>query len=164
MLGAAALLATATTAHAADASDDVISSLAAEAGVNPVDLAGAVNTTGLDAHTYLCRVGELACPTPSDPRAYLYAMYPDVAACEDSIFTNESGWRMVSNRSGSSAFGVGQFMRTTFFGHAALMQAGGIWPFAEAPDWANPLHQVAVGAFDLRRGLRSQWTAHGCGR
>jgi hypothetical protein len=37
-----------------------------EAGVSAADLLGAVNTTGLAPRTYLCAVGELACPTVAE--------------------------------------------------------------------------------------------------
>jgi hypothetical protein len=56
LLALLALLVAARTAHADD-----LGALAAEAGVDPVDLAGAVNTTGMDARSYLCMTGELPC-------------------------------------------------------------------------------------------------------
>jgi hypothetical protein len=56
LLAVLALLVAARTAHADD-----LGALAAEAGVDPVDLAGAVNTTGMDARSYLCMTGELPC-------------------------------------------------------------------------------------------------------
>jgi hypothetical protein len=46
------------------AQEDDLQSAADEAGVSVVDLAGALSTTGLDAATYLCRIGEGPCPKP----------------------------------------------------------------------------------------------------
>ena len=49
-----------------DVLDDV-EALASEAGVDPMDLLGAVNTTGLSPRAYLEASGELAVPPPSLP-------------------------------------------------------------------------------------------------
>lgn len=48
--------------HAQEQPTEDTVAAAEEAGVDPIDLQGAVNTTGLDAHTYLIAVGELAAP------------------------------------------------------------------------------------------------------
>lgn len=50
---------TSATAHAQSTSDDTAAA-ADEAGVDVVDLEGAMHTTGLDARAYLTTVGELA--------------------------------------------------------------------------------------------------------
>lgn len=47
--------------------------LAGEAGVDPIELLGAVNTTGLDPRTYLIVVGELAAPVSPPPVARGYS-------------------------------------------------------------------------------------------
>src|SRR4051812_42062560 len=55
------------TAHAqADVPDDV-AAVADEAGVSPLDLLGAISTTHMAPADYLCRVGEMACPTSGEP-------------------------------------------------------------------------------------------------
>lgn len=50
-------------AMAQEVSDDVVAA-AQEAGVSPIDLAGASNTTGLEPKEYLYRTGELLRPIP----------------------------------------------------------------------------------------------------
>jgi len=57
--------ATDTTSTHPDAISDTLVDAAGKAGVDPVDLAGAVSTTGLDPLAYLCKVGELSCPEPA---------------------------------------------------------------------------------------------------
>jgi hypothetical protein len=57
VLGTVAALALGAKAAGASELDD----LAAEAGVDPTDLAGAVNTTGMEPRAYLCAVGHLPC-------------------------------------------------------------------------------------------------------
>jgi hypothetical protein len=50
--------------------DDEVEAAAVEAGVDPIDLAGAVNTTGAGPREYLVGVGELVrAPTPPGPDA-----------------------------------------------------------------------------------------------
>jgi hypothetical protein len=101
------LLATAVIAsHADDVQAEVLAAAAA-AGVNPVDLAGAVSTTGTDPWTYLRAVGELDQPAPSSLPT---AVSPRVAC----IITHESRGdaHAVNPRSGAS--GLGQFLRATW--------------------------------------------------
>jgi hypothetical protein len=62
LLAVLALLVAARTAHADD-----LEALAAEAGVDVVDLAGAVNTTGMEPRAYLCSTGELDCAIELSP-------------------------------------------------------------------------------------------------
>lgn len=62
----------------ATATEDV-HDLALEAAVDPVDLQGAVNTTGLDARAYLYMTGELKRPAaPQIP----YGIWDSLAVCE----------------------------------------------------------------------------------
>jgi len=85
--------------------DDVEASVAeaaAAAHVNPIDLAGAVNTTGLDPWLYLRRTGELPLPPA-----------PAVSARVACIIRVESkGDPNARNRSGAS--GLGQFLPGTW--------------------------------------------------
>lgn len=59
----AASLLTIVTAHPAKAAED-ITTVATEAGVDPTDLEGAVNSTQLEPREYLQAVGEIARPVP----------------------------------------------------------------------------------------------------
>lgn len=61
---AAATLLTLIAAHPASASSDSVESVAAEAGVDPQQLAEASAVTGLEPRTYLEGVGEIARPVP----------------------------------------------------------------------------------------------------
>ena len=81
--------------------DDV----AAEAGVDPTDLLGAVVTTGMEPRHYLVAAGELAPPRPP-PTAYS----PRV----ECVIWNESRGNpnAVNPRSGAS--GLGQFLPSTW--------------------------------------------------
>jgi hypothetical protein len=126
--------------------DDVtvdVTEAAAVAQVDPVDLAGAVASTGADPYTYLRSVGELP-PLPN-------SVNPRVACIE----ARESGGANVANRRGSGAVGVLQYMPSTFFAHAAEMGHF---------DWSpwSPEQARAVAAHDLALGRRAQWTVSGC--
>lgn len=71
--------------HADDVQAEVLEA-AAVAHVNPQDLAGAVNSTGLDPYTYLRSVGELS-PTPTPPPREPVAppsIWDRLAACESN--------------------------------------------------------------------------------
>lgn len=97
----AALLA--MTAHTAYADEDV-GAVAAEAGVDRTDLAGAVNTTQMDPRTYLVSVGELAAPEPAVP-------FNARVAC---IIRRESGGNPNAVNRSSGASGLGQFLASTW--------------------------------------------------
>ena len=91
------------------ASMQPIEELAAVAGVDPIDLAGAVSTTGLEPLTYLRMTGEL--PTPQPPAAPLNAAVErrlDCIAWHES--RNVAG--AVNPRSGAS--GLFQFLGSTW--------------------------------------------------
>jgi len=120
---------------------------AAQAGVDPVDLQGAVNTTGLAPREYLYAVGELARPLPTFETAVMVRV-----AC---IERKESGGANVPNRQGSGAGGVLQYMESTFRRSAAEMGH---------PEWSRWVPEQArlVAAHDLLRGRRAQWTVGGC--
>jgi Transglycosylase SLT domain len=95
--------------HADDASAEVLEA-AASAHVDPVDLAGAVNTVGVDAYTYLRSTGELPpLAVPRDP----VVPPPGYSARVDCIIRVESrGDPNARNRSGAS--GLGQFLPGTW--------------------------------------------------
>jgi hypothetical protein len=129
---------------------------AAEAGVDAIDLQGAVYTTGMEPHAYLCAADGLLCPAPpvvpaSSPGWPIGGATARVRCIE----SKESGGANVANRRGSGAVGVLQYMPSTFAAHAREMGH---------PDWSpwNPAQAEAVAAHDLALGRRNQWTVGGC--
>jgi len=137
------------------AQESEVESAAAAAGVEPEDLQGAVNTTGLDARTYLCRVGEAPCPKPAIAAPPVVAAAPVSTARVECIIRAESGGANVANSRGSGAVGVAQYMPSTFAAHAREMG------HPEYSPW-NPAQARAVAAHDLALGRRGQWTVGGC--
>jgi hypothetical protein len=144
------------------ASEDDTVAAAAEAGVDEQDLRGAMNTTGLDARTYLIRVGELEPPTVayqadtvSNSPAGAVSVSTSVAVRVACIESKESGGANVANARGSGAGGVLQYMESTFRAHAAEMG------HPEYSRWV-PWQARAVAAHDLLLGRRAQWTVAGC--
>ena len=83
--------------------------------------------------------------------AYSASIWARVACIE----AKESGGANVSNRRGSGAGGVMQYMPSTFARGAAEMGH---------PEWSlwNPAQARAVAAHDLALGRRGQWTVGGC--
>jgi hypothetical protein len=153
VLGTAVLI-----GHADDVSAEV-SAAAATAHVDPVDLAGAVSSTGADPWTYLRSVGELP-PLPRETvwppaRSDSPPAAPAVSARVACIEGKESQGRNIANQRGSGAGGVMQYMDSTFAAHAAEMGH---------PEWSkwNPTQARAVAAHDLALGRRGQWTVGGC--
>lgn len=71
----------AVTAGTARALEDEVVELAERAEVDPVDLQGAVYTTGLDALEYLYMAGHLARPAPK-PAQVSYGIWDRLAQCE----------------------------------------------------------------------------------
>jgi hypothetical protein len=136
--------------HAQDPQTDV-QQAAAAAGVDAVDLAGAVNTLQTDPWVYVRAEGLLEHPPPVPP---VVAM-PAVSARVECIIARESGGANVANARGSGAVGVAQYMPSTFAAHAAEMG------HPEYSPW-NPTQARAVAAHDLALGRRGQWTVGGC--
>lgn len=141
------------------AQSDDVETAAAEAGVSAQDLRGAMNTTGVDAYTYLRGVGELP-PSPgaSSASSRTGQQTTPVAAGSarvECIIAKESGGANVANNRGSGAVGVAQYIPSTFAAHAAEMGH---------PEWSpwNPAQARAVAAHDLALGRRAQWTVGGC--
>src|SRR5579859_3608743 len=77
----AVVLAAAGTARAEQDPTEETIAAADEAGVDALDLQGAVNSTLLPPRVYLIAVGELAPPVPPSLRDYAYQQHPDVARC-----------------------------------------------------------------------------------
>jgi len=88
------------------AEPDEVVAAATEAGVDPTDLAGAVNTTGLAPRTYLTVVGELKVepmprPPATDPRT-------------ECVIWHESRGVPTAVNPRSGAAGLGQFLPSTW--------------------------------------------------
>ncbi len=149
VLGAAMVLTTLATsaAHADSDIPDSVLAIADEAGVQPEDLYAATVTTKMEPRQYLCMADGLLCPLPVQLPGYNSRV-----AC---IEAKESGGANVSNRRGSGAGGVMQYMDSTFAAHAREMGH---------PEWSkwNPAQARAVAAHDLAMGRRSQWSVGGC--
>ena len=127
VVGAAAL-----SIHA----DDEVEAAALEAGVDPLDLAGAVNTTGVAPREYLIRVGELTPPKPPPPQP-ISSVWAGLAQCESS-----GNWR--ANTGNSYYGGLQEDM--------SFWRRYGGMAYAPRPDLASPAAQVAVA----ERGLAVQ--------
>ena len=143
---AAAMLLT-ITAHTGFASDDdqpigaEITSAADDAGVDPVDLAGAVNTTGLDAKTYLCRAEGMGCPKPAVVATAGAGTGPPVSSMWYALAQCESSgiW---SRNSGNGYYGGLQE-------DMSFWRRYGGTAFAARPDQATPLQQITVAIHGL---------------
>ena len=115
-LTAAVLLLTVASvnAYADDAPvPDDVQAVADEVGVDPIELAGAVNTTGLDPKQYLCKVDGVGCPkiSPLNYPAYIGAnsKYGQRAVCVSRIETGS--WTAYYN-----PIPVGREHAQSFFG------------------------------------------------
>lgn len=136
-----------------DPPSDDVTAIAAEAGVDVVDLEGAALTTHLEPRAYLIAVGELAPPLPPLSGAIARA---------DCIISKESGGLDVYNRQGSGAAGPGQYFPGTWASHVAL--------YRHATGYAGSLSLHSLG--DVRRvmswilgtypQMRTAWTVGGC--
>lgn len=136
-------------AHPAKASESEVEVIAAEAGVDPVKLQGAVNATGLPAKEYLYAVDELARPVPA-------VTNPRVACIENKETGGQNVWRdHTPPRSGDKPAGVLQYFESTFRRGAVEMGH---------PDWSRwtPWQARLVAEHDLLLGRRGQWTVLGC--
>lgn len=132
LLGAFALLSVATTVP------ETIETLAEQAGVEVVDLLGAVNTTGLTPAEYLYRVGALERPPPAEPA---YGIWDRLAQCESG-----GDWHSASN----PRYKGGIQADATFWA-----KHGGL-AFAWRADYATRAQQIIVA----ERGLAAQgWSA-----
>lgn len=108
--------------------DDEVDAAALEAGVSPVDLAGAVATTGVGPREYLVGVGELV-RAPTLPGPAVSTVWAALAGCESTGRWNAN--------TGNGFFGGLQFDRQTW-----LTYGGGV--YASRADLASPAQQIAV--------------------
>jgi hypothetical protein len=102
------LLATAVMASHADDVSAEVSEAAAAAHVNPLDLQGAVNSTGVDPYTYLRGTGELP---PLQPVGRVSPPVDGRVAC---IIRYESRGDARAVNPRSRAAGLGQFLPSTW--------------------------------------------------
>lgn len=154
-------LGTAIVVSHADPAEAEVQAAATQANVDPTDLQGAMNSTGLGPFEYLRAVGELPslAPVPKLP-----PVPPPVGALAraDCIIDAESGRADVPNRQGSGASGPGQYFPSTWITDTRLYRA------ATGYTGSLSLHSLAdvrrVMAFILANypGKRSQWTVGGC--
>lgn len=116
---------TLVVASHADPAEAEVEVAAEQAGVSVVDLQGAVNSTGIDAFSYLRAVGELP-PVPHDPPMHLVANPPPAksSALAECLIRAESRGNPNAVNPRSGAAGLGQFLsstwRTTPQGRAGL--------------------------------------------
>jgi len=120
---------------------------AQDAGVDPIDLQGAVNSTGLDPRVYLRGVGQLDNPPPQPPpqpvlaTASVSGVWTRLAQCEAS-----GNWHI---NSGNGYYGGLQEDMTFWSRYGGKA-------YAARPDLASPDAQVVVA----QRGLAAQgWGA-----
>ena len=109
-----------------------VQAVAEARGVDPVELQGAVDTTGYGAAEYLCLVGEGPCPVPATR-----PVWDLLAGCE-------STGRWAAN-TGNGYFGGLQQDMTFWRNHGGLK-------YASRPDLAAKWQQIEVA----ERGLRVQ--------
>jgi hypothetical protein len=127
-----------TALAAPDAPSDEALAAAEQAGVDPLDLQGAANTTGLDPFRYLYATGELAAPSPAIPA---WTVWDRLAQCEST-----GRWHVAT---GNGYYGgLQEDMRfwSNYGGQA----------YASRPDLASREQQITVA----ERGLKVQsWKA-----
>jgi hypothetical protein len=99
----------------AQSQDDEVQQAAAQAGVDPTDLAGAVNSTQVDPYTYLQSTGELASP-PGASSAGPPGQQTTPAASPrvDCIIRYESRGNASAVNPRTGAAGLGQFVKSTW--------------------------------------------------
>lgn len=130
--------------------------VAVASAVNPIDLAGAVNTSGYTPRVYLCLVGEGPCPEPPIP--------PTVGAVgrADCIIGKESGGLDIPNRQGSGANGPGQYFVGTWARHTALFRASTGYGGTLSLHRLQDVRRVMAFMLSAYPGSRSEWSVGGC--
>lgn len=135
----ALLLAGMLLLNTAAATEEEMQAFAEQAGVDATELAGAVNTTGMDPYNYLIHTGHLKRPAPAGPA--FGGVWDLLATCESG-----GNWASASN----PRYKGGVQMDSTFW-----RNYGGL-AFAPAPHLASKAQQITVA----ERGQRVQgWQA-----
>lgn len=125
---------------------DDVQAVAAEAGVDPIDLLGAVNTTQLAPRTYLCLADQLLCPPEPTPAAPAPSISSGLSArlyCIEEYESHHNGGAV--NRS-SGARGWLQWLPST-------ARQWGVIIGNRQSEWAAAARIAAQG----ERFFRSQW-------
>jgi hypothetical protein len=130
---AALSLALPSLAHADEIATPEVVDVAAEAGVDPMDLQGAVNTTRLEPRAYLVAVGELGPPPAPEPAVGLW----------DALAQCESGGNWSAN-TGNGFYGGIQF------DYDSWLKAGG-GKYARTANKATRAQQIEIGKIWLSR-------------
>ena len=150
---------TQSTVHAAEeeapVSDETIQ-LAKEVEVDPIDLAGASNTTGLSPRQYLVVTGVLAPPKPPTPPI------AGPMARVDCIISRESGGLDIPNRQGSGANGPGQYKPGTWASNVALYRAATGYTGSLSLHVLSDVRRVMGFMLSNFPASRSQWSVGGC--
>jgi len=136
-----------------DGSIDEVALVAAEAGVSPTDLRGAVNSVGVAARAYMESVGELAPPIPPAGQAGAASISPPGAASVsdrriECLIRYESGGNPNAVNRSSGAAGLLQFLPSTWAG--TPQGRAGLSVF-------NPQAARAAAAWMLAQGRAKEW-------
>jgi len=145
-----------------DGTLDEVALVAAEAGVSPTDLRGAVNTLGVAARAYMESVGELVPPLPPADKAGAASISPPGAASVSTppqasgfdrriecLIRYESGGNPNAYNERSHASGLLQFLPSTWAG--TPQGRAGLSVF-------NPQAARAAAAWMLTQGRAREWT------
>jgi hypothetical protein len=127
--------------HAADpeaGSNEQIKHAASDAGVDAMDLAGAVNSTGLDPYVYLRSVGELEHAVTARPPVVAVSppVVPPAVSVFDRLVQCEANGNWHAN-TGNGFFGGAQILLTTWRAYGGTM-------YASRPDLASRAEQIVV--------------------
>jgi hypothetical protein len=150
------VFAASATARAETEVPPEVTSAAVQAGVDELDLLGAVVTTGLGPFEYLYDVGELQRPRPSTPPLV------GAVARADCIISKESGGRDVPNAQGSPARGPGQYFPGTWESHVALYRQGTGYAGPLSLHSLQDVRRVMAWILQHYPGSRSAWVVGGC--
>jgi hypothetical protein len=149
LLVAALLITSATPALAETEPDAELTALADEAGVEPLALLGAVNTTGMAPRQYLVAVGHLA-PPPTPRAVPPYGLSPylaRVASCESGGFRPDVVYGPTRGRAGE----IGLFQ----------LHPAGLLPLFRQRGYTdpwNPLQQAEFATWAFGAGLARHWS------
>jgi hypothetical protein len=143
--------------------DERTVALAAEAGVDPVDLLGAANTVAVDPRQYLYLSGELAPPPPQPPPyAPVAPSISGAVARADCIIRKESGGLDVPNRQGSGARGPGQYMPSTWARHSAMYRQATGYAGSLSLHSLQDVRRVMAWILAAHPSTRREWVVGGC--
>lgn len=154
LVGAAVAIGTMTALglHADGLVAPEVQAKAEQLGIDPVDLQGAVFTTGYDVDTYLCLVGEGPCPKPPPPPPSVGS-----SAIERRLscaVAHESHGNPNATNKYSSAAGLYQFLWSTWY--TTPQGRAGLSPYDPVAAHAAA---VWLASQDNGRGFARHWAA-----